>query len=232
MRLCASRQTQLIGVRLGAWQTLAEEGDLAGVMRDMFADVEPFPMNIHFHFSELLGFARLQPGIIALLEFSERLFASLAENVGVVLKVVAFDLLAAGVAEVHGCVPLLLDVVGPAIPLLIVEGVHLIVGLGGCDVKNEGADGIGVLVKESIQLRLSKPFDEAIQRALHVREHRNHGADLGAVPRAWADDEKIVVWRYLGIVGVSGWRERRHAGESGGCESCEKEAAAGREKDG
>jgi hypothetical protein len=91
------------------WGALDEEVDLAGVVGFVLADVEPL--------AEVVGGAPgpglvdgEEPGVVALFEFGEGFGADFGEVVEVELELVALDGGAAGVAEIHGGVPTLLDV--------------------------------------------------------------------------------------------------------------------------
>src|SRR6201996_2571542 len=115
--------------RFSSGETFCQKRYLPGVMRFMLADVEPFPIDVYFPFAKLLRFTTKQPRVIALFEFGQRVLACFVQNIEVVIEIVAFDRLTPSVAEVHGRVPLFLDIVGPAIPILILECVHAVVSL-------------------------------------------------------------------------------------------------------
>jgi len=122
-----------------------EKVDLAGVVGDVLADVEPLAVVVGR--SPGPGFVDgHEPGVVSLAKLGEGLFSGFVESVGVEGEVVAFDGLAASVAEVHGGVPFGGDVGGPLAPWLPVEGVALVVGFGGGEVEHEGSDGVRVLI--------------------------------------------------------------------------------------
>ena len=78
----------------------------------VFADVEPLAVIVRRAPGPCL-IGGEEPGVIFLAEFSEGLFADLVKDVDIVVAIVTFDGGAAGVSELHGRVPLLLDVLGP-----------------------------------------------------------------------------------------------------------------------
>lgn len=66
--------------RFGSREALCEKGYLSGMVGFVFADVEPFPVDIHFFLAELFGIPAEEPCIIAFLEFGERVFAGFLES--------------------------------------------------------------------------------------------------------------------------------------------------------
>lgn len=188
MRTCWVTSTGGSGVwRFVARGALDQHVDLAGVVRLMFADVEPFA-EIICRTPEPRLVDRLEPSVVAPLELGERFLADLAESVQVEVEVVALDGRAAGVAEVHGRIPLVLDLCGPTAPFHAFEGVALVVGLGGGEVEEQSSDRVGVLVEEPIKLRLRQAVNRAGDCAAHPRQLGDEGADLRCVARTRAED--------------------------------------------
>src|SRR5689334_11089504 len=111
-RPCRRALSGLFVGRFGAGKTALQELDLAIVVGFVLGDVEP--LRIVVGAPTALRVHQGQPLVVTLPKLGERPVARFVEDVQVMVEILALDGLARRLAEVHGDVPLLLDVVGPA----------------------------------------------------------------------------------------------------------------------
>ena len=190
----------------GAGGALDQHVDLAGVVGDVLADVEPEAVVVDGATAPAgLLEGGEEPGVVTLGELGEGFLASFEEGVLVEGDVVAFDGGAAGVAEVHGGSPLGRVVGWELVEVLVVEGYALVEDLGGGEVEHERADGVGVFVEQEVELRLREREGGAEDSELHPREHGDKCADLRRVAVDGLADE-------INCGLVVGWGGARHGG--------------------
>jgi len=218
----------LVGARLYAGEPLGEEGDLTGVVRLVFADVEPLAVVVGGGVSEKPGVDGHEPLVVAGLEASQGLRANFFHGGEVVVEVVAFDLFAACIPQFKSRSELLFYRVGHFPVGFPFKGVDLVEGLRCRQVKKQRADSVGVGVKERVQLRLGQAFDRAGDSAIDPGKHGDEGADLRGVAGPGTDHVHIAGGRF----GLGRRGEERHgrdaSGEAG--DASEKGAAAGGEQ--
>ena len=152
------------------------------MMRDMLADVKPQTVVVNGTAAPAGFFERSeQPGVIALSELGERLFAGFADGVLIKSDVVALDRGAGSVAEIHGGAPLRCIVGGEFIEVFVVKGHSLIKDLGGGEVKHERAYCVSVFVKKKIEVLPTQTARGTKNGWFHPGEHGNDRADLRAI---------------------------------------------------
>src|SRR6201992_1939568 len=121
------------------------------MMRFVLSDVEPFAVVVGWTpWPIFIG--RQEPCVISLAKLRQGFLSNVVEDADVVIAIMAFDRLSSRIAQVHRRVPLLLDRVRPAIPLLPLERVHLVIRFGSGKMHHQSADGVGVLIKQNVEI--------------------------------------------------------------------------------
>ncbi len=129
-----------------------------------------------------------EPVVVALFEFGEGSGSHFGECVDVVAQRVAFNGFTAGVAEFAGGGETFCVGFGPVAPLAVVEGVQLVEAFGGGQVEEHGADGVGFVVVQVIELLYGQTFYRHQYYFAHPVEHGYQRTYLWRVAGFRADD--------------------------------------------
>ena len=225
-------RTGLFTGGFGAGETALEEFDLAVVVGLVFGDMKPFavivggspaPVFVHGH----------EPLVIALAKFGESFLAGFPYQVQIVIEIVAFDGFARGFAEAAGHVPLLFDAVRPTVPLEAIESVELEKRFDGGQMQEEGANAVGFVVEEEVELLGGKTFGGHQNLRARESHHGGERPDFRGEAFLGADDGVgFVRWGRCGRLREKGYTGESCRERSGGLEEATAcgPAVAGRHK--
>lgn len=176
----------------------------------MFAHMEPFTVIIGGTPGPFLVCGQ-QPFIVPFAKFGQCSFSCLLQQARIEVEVVTFYLPAGGVAQGHGYAKFILETFVPFAPFGTIESVLVIKGVGGRQVKEHGANGIGFVVQEEVQLFCRHPFGRIQHDRTHPGHHGYECAYLRRVALFGADDVEVVSER-----GGAGRQRSGREGAAGG----------------
>src|SRR5580692_2498405 len=136
----------LLAARLGSGQALLQELDLAVVVGFVFAHVEPLAVIVRRPPAPGLVYGQ-QPGVVALAELSQSLLACLAQQIQIVVEVMAFDRLAPLITEAHSRAPFFFVITRQLLERVPFKCIQLIDPIGGGQVHEQRANRVGVRVE-------------------------------------------------------------------------------------
>jgi len=168
----------LVVAAFGSGEAAFEPFDLAVVVGFVFADVEPLAVVVGRSPGPVFVDGE-EPVIVALFETGEGVAADFGEGVEVEVEGVSFDAFAACVAELAGGGESFLIGFGPVAPFAAVECVELVEAFCGGEVEEHGADGVGFVVDEEIQLFYGHAFYGHQDHFAHPAKHGDHCSYLG-----------------------------------------------------